>query len=140
MQEITSEMNKLKRQIFRELALLTGVTDIVWQVTSFRTMFEVGSLRLIHGKITILPVDRDTPEQQRGLLQVAPFRNGNLPDQDLFYGFMGSVSPPTLTLLPGLMISLLIAGAGKSVFWYVDLLIFPSSSLRTGVDQFHDYR
>ena len=66
-------------------------------------MFEVGSLRLIHGKITILPVDRNTPEQQHGLLQVAPFRNGNLQDQDLFYGFMGSVSLPTSTLSQELM-------------------------------------
>ena len=60
-------------------------------------MFEDGSLRLTHGKITILPLDRDTPERQRGLLEVAPFRNGSRPDQDLFYGFMGNVSPPTST-------------------------------------------
>ena len=43
-------------------------------------MFEDGSLRLTHGKITILPLDRDTPERQRGLLEVAPFRNGSRPD------------------------------------------------------------
>jgi len=96
------------------------MTKIVWQVTSYRKMFKIGSLRLIPGKITILPVDRDTPERQPGLLQVALFRNGNLPDQDLFCGFMANVSPPTPTALQGLMVSPLIAGAGKSVFWYVD--------------------
>ena len=100
---MASEMNKSKRQIVLKLALLTGITEIVWQVTSYSAMFEVGSLRLIHGKTTILPVDCDTVEQQRGLLEVAPFRNGNLPDQDLFYGFMGSVSHLTSTFLQGLM-------------------------------------
>ena len=53
-------MNKSKRQIFHQLALLTGMTEIVWQVTSYSKMFGVGSLHLIHGKITILPVARDT--------------------------------------------------------------------------------
>ena len=67
-------------------------------------MFEDGCPRLIHGKITILPLDRDTWEQRRGLLEEAFFRNGNRPDQDLFYGFMGNVSPPTRTLLQRLMI------------------------------------
>ena len=93
---MASEMNKSKRQIFHKLALLMGIIEVVWQVTSYRKMFDDGSLRLTHGKITILPVARDTPERQRGLLPAAPFRNGNCPDQDLFYGFMGSVSPPTL--------------------------------------------
>ena len=104
-QEIASEMNKSKRQIFSSnLPLLTGITEIVWQVTSYRKMFEDGSLRLTHGKITILPLDRDTPERQRGLLEVAPFRNGNRLDQDLFYGFMGNVSPPTSTHSQGLIV------------------------------------
>jgi hypothetical protein len=83
-------------------------------------MFEDGSLHLIRGKITILPLDRDTPERHRGLLRVALFRNGNCPDQDLLCGFMANVSPSTPTALQGLMVSPLIAGAGKSVFWYVD--------------------
>jgi hypothetical protein len=83
-------------------------------------MFEIGFLHLIHGKITILPVDRDTPELQRGLSEAAPSRNGNHPDPDPFYGFMGNVSPLTPSLLQGLTISLLIAGAGKSVLWYVN--------------------
>jgi hypothetical protein len=110
---MASEMNKSKRQIVLKLALLTGITEIVWQVTSYSAMFEVGSLRLIRGKITILPVDCDTQEQQRGLLQVAPFRNGNLPDQDLFCGFMGSVSHPISALSQGLMIITYDSGRRK---------------------------
>jgi hypothetical protein len=85
------------------LPLLTEVTEIIWQVTSYSTMFEVGSPHLIHGKTTILPVDHDTPELRRGLLKAVPSRNGNLLDQDPFYGFMGNVSPPTSTLFQGLM-------------------------------------
>jgi hypothetical protein len=76
-------------------------------------MFEDGSLHLIHGKITILPVDRDTPERHRGLFQVALFRNGNRPDQDLFYGCMGSVSPLTPTPSQGLMGFTPDSGRGK---------------------------
>ena len=117
-------MNKSKRQIFHKLVLLTGITEIVWQVKSYSKMFGVGSLHLIHGKITILPVARDTREQQRGLLHVTHFRNGKIPDQDLFYGFMGSVSPPATTLPQELMVLSLTAGAGKSVFWYVNSLVF----------------
>jgi hypothetical protein len=80
-------------------------------------MFEVGSLHLIHGKITILLVDRDTVERQRGLSEATPSLIGNRLDQDRFYGFTGNVSPPTSTLFQVLMASSLIAGAGKSVLW-----------------------
>jgi hypothetical protein len=67
-------------------------------------MFEDGSLHLIHGKITILPLNRNMLEQQRGLLEVTPFWNGNRLDQDPFYGFMANVSPPTSTLSQGLIV------------------------------------
>ena len=100
-QEIASEMNKSKRQIFHKSTLLTKITEVIVQMTSYTIMFKDGSHRLIHGKITILPVNRDTRERHRGLLEVAFFRNGNRPDQDFFYGFMGSVSPPTTTLSQG---------------------------------------
>jgi hypothetical protein len=53
------------------------------------------------------------PEQQRGLSEVAPSRNGNRLEQDHSYGFMGSVSPPTLTLLQGLMVSFPDSGRRK---------------------------
>ena len=95
------------------LSLLTGIAQIAWQVTNYSKMSDVGSLHLIRGKIIILPVDRDTPEQQRGLLHVTPFRNGKIPDQDLFYGFMGSVSPPATTLPQELMAFIPDSGSRK---------------------------
>ena len=106
-------MNKSKRQIFCKLALLTGITEIVWQVTSYSKMFEVGSHRLIHGKTTILPVDHDTPGRQRGSLQVAPFQNGSRPGQDPFYGSMGNVSLPTSIFSQGVTIFTPDSGRGK---------------------------
>ena len=106
MHEMANEMNKSKRQIFREKLLLPiGTTEIVWQVTSYSRMFEVGSLHLIHGRITILPANRDTLAQQRGLSKAAPSQNGNHPDQVPFYGFTGNVSPPSPVFLQILMVS-----------------------------------
>ena len=81
------------------LLLLTGITDVVWQVTSYSMMFEGGSLHLIHLKTTISPVNRNTLGQQNGLSKATPSRNGNRPDQVPFYGFMGNVSSSTCTLL-----------------------------------------
>jgi hypothetical protein len=95
---MASEMNKSKRKISCQFAIGDG-TEVVWQAISYSKMFDVGFLHLIHGKITILPVNRDTPKRQRGSLEVASSRNGNRPDQDPFCGFMGNVSPPTSTLL-----------------------------------------
>jgi hypothetical protein len=86
------------------------------QATSYK-MFEVGSLHLIHGKITTLPVNRDTRERLSGLSKALPSQNGNRPDQVRFYGFTGNVRPPTPALSKGLMVFSLIAGAGKSVVW-----------------------
>ena len=62
-------------------------------------------------------MDRDTLEQQRGSSEVAPSRNGNRPDQILFYGFMGNVSCTIPALSQELMVFPPIAGAGKSVLW-----------------------
>jgi hypothetical protein len=99
------------------LPLLTGITEAVWQVTSYSKRLEVGSVHLIRGKTTISRVNRDTPERQHGLPKAAPSRNGSLPDRVPFYGFMANVSLPTSMLSHKLIVSLLIAGAGKSVFW-----------------------
>jgi hypothetical protein len=86
-------------------------------VTSYSKRFEIGSVHLIRGKPTISRVDHDTPERQHGLPKAAPSRNGNRPDRVPFYGFMGNVSLPTSVLSHKLIVFLLIAGAGKSVFW-----------------------
>ena len=78
-----------------------GIAEVVWQVTSYNKMFEVGSLHLIHGRTTISLADRDTAERQRGLSEVVPSRNGSHPIQVLFYGFMANVSSPTLYAFVG---------------------------------------
>src|SRR6266446_4175286 len=87
-------MNKAKREIIHGVSLLTGITEVVWpwQVTNYRKMFEIGSLRPIHGRIITLPANRDTRERQHGLSEAAPSRNGSRPDQVHYYGFMESVS------------------------------------------------
>ena len=94
-------MNKSKCEIFIKLSLLIGIAEVVWQMTSYSKMFEVGSLHLIHGRTTIPPADRDTAERQRGLLEVAPFRNGRHLVQGPFYGSMENVSSPTLYAFAG---------------------------------------
>jgi hypothetical protein len=99
-------------------------------VTSYRKTFEVGFLHLIRGKIRILPVIRDTLEQQRGLLEAAPSRNGNRPGQVPSYGYMVNVGLPTPMLSQGLMIlplTLLDSGGGKErslVGLFFDIFVF----------------
>ena len=72
---------------------------IVWQVKSCDKIFAVGYLRLTHGKITILPVDRGIPGPGRGSHKATHSQNGKQPDRVHFYGFMANVSfRPKLTL------------------------------------------
>ena len=95
-------------------------------MTGSKKIFEVGCLHLIRGKITTLRVDHDTPERQRGLLEATPSRNGNRLDQAHFYGFMGNVSlqPLDLAATDSFPLPPMIAGAGKSILWYVDPSIY----------------
>ena len=124
---MASEINKSKRKILREMAIATGMTEVGSQVTRYSKTFENGSLHPVRGKITILPVTRDRADRQHGLSEAAPSRSGNHPDQVPFYGFMGNVSGLIPTLSQELtMIRSMIAGAGKSVLWYVDRPIFRS--------------
>ena len=101
-----------------------GIAKVVWQMTRYSKMFEVGSLHLIHGRVTISLADPDSAERQSGLSEAAPSRNGRHLAQVLIYGFMENVSSPTFTLSRGLIALPLIAGAGKSVIWYVNLAIY----------------
>ena len=91
-------------------------------------MYEIGSVHLIRGKITISPVDCDTSVQRHGLSKAESSQNGNYPDQVHSYGFMANVSPPTLMLSQTDVFSP-IAGAGKSVLWCVISSIFRSLEL-----------
>ncbi len=82
-----------------KVSMLTGITEAAWpwQVTNYSNIFKVGSLRLIHGRIIMLPANRDTREQERGSSEAAPSRNGSRPDQVHYYGFMANVSSSILT-------------------------------------------
>jgi hypothetical protein len=51
LQQMTSDMNRSRRQSFPMSQLLAERAEFVWQVTSWRKIFEIGSPRLIHGKI-----------------------------------------------------------------------------------------
>jgi hypothetical protein len=116
-----------------------GIAEVVWQMTSYSKMFEVGSLHLIHGRTTISPADRDTAERQRGLSEAAPSRNGRHPVQVLFYGFMENVSSQPFTLSQGLIALPFNSGCRKERH----LVCQPSAiyvSRTNSVGQFHDHR
>jgi|SRR6267142_250565 len=106
---------------------LPEINGIVRQVTSCSKIFAVGSLPLIHGKTTILPADRGTTGPGRGSFEGTRSRNGKHMDRIPSYGYMANVCVrPSLSLqshgrTDGL--TFLVAGAGKSVLWYVDPLI-----------------
>jgi hypothetical protein len=98
---------------FGKLAPLTGVTEVLSQVTGYSKTFEVGSPHPIRGKITILRVTRDRAERQRGLSEAARSRSGNHPDQAPFYGFMGNVRALIPTFPQELMVFLTYSGCWK---------------------------
>ena len=95
-----------------KVSLLTAVTEVVWpwQVTNYSKMFEIGSLRLTHGRIIILPANRDTRDQQRGLSEAASSRSGSRPDEIHYYGFMENVCSPIRTPSQWLIVYLLDSG------------------------------
>jgi hypothetical protein len=117
-------VNELNRQFLSEhFAVLPGSAEIVWQVTSCRGIFEAGSPPQIHGKITTSPVDHGTKRPGRGLLTARHSQNGNLLDRVPSCGLMGNVSHYlALTLSQTLMVFPFVAGAGKSVLWYANVI------------------
>ena len=102
---MATEMHKSKCEIssYKSCRCRWESLRVVWQMTGYSRIFEVGSLRLIRGGTTILPADHDTAERQRGLSGTAPSQNGCHPVQVLFYGSMENVSSPTFTLSRGLI-------------------------------------
>jgi hypothetical protein len=109
------------------LRYLAGITEIVWQV-----IFTVGYHHLTLGRITIMPANHATPGLEHGSSRERYSQNGKrLRPRVPFYGFMGNVRQfPALTLLQRLNFFVFVAGAGKSVFWYVKLLISPSREFK----------
>ena len=93
------------------------------QVRSCSKTFKAGSLPLIHGKITTSPGNRATTGPRSGSFMGTRSRNGNCPDRVRFYGFMANVrylSPSHISQT--LMTSPFVAGAGKSILWYVHFM------------------
>jgi hypothetical protein len=60
LQTVAGGINKLKRQLVSNVALVIAKTEIIWQVTSCKQIFENGSLLPIHGKISMQPANRGT--------------------------------------------------------------------------------
>ena len=77
---------------FLALPLLIGNTEIAFQVISCRGIFEIGSLPLIPGKITTLPVNTTTKGPRRGSSGATHSQNGNHLVRVPSSGSTGSVS------------------------------------------------
>ena len=80
----------------------------------------------MHGKITTSHAARGTQGRQRGLSKVMPSHNGRCLDRALrvFSGFMVNVRIcKSRKLSPKLMVPSLVAGAGKTILWYGNLVI-----------------
>jgi hypothetical protein len=71
---------------------LTGISEIVRQVTNYSKTFSTGYCHLILGRTTTSPASRATPGLQRGLLRETLSWNGKrlIPRVPL-YGYMGNV-------------------------------------------------
>ena len=93
-------------------------------------IFETGCLLPTHGKIITLPGDLVIVGPGSGSLKAVYSQNGKDLGRVPYSGYTGNVSrlPTTLTLsqADGSPISIFVAGAGKSVIWYVIPLVFPS--------------
>jgi len=69
-------------------------------------------------------MNRATRRPQSGSFKAKLTQHGDRMEGALSYGSMGNVSYcPTVKLSQGLM-DPFVAGAGKSVFWYVNISIF----------------
>ncbi len=75
----------------------------------------------------MLLADCTTKGPQRGSLKATRSQNGNHPVRVRFCGSTGNVSRRTaLSFVKIDSSSRFVAGAGKSVLWYVSLPLFPS--------------
>jgi hypothetical protein len=87
-------------------------------------IFEAGSPLPIHGKTITLLAGLDTVGPRIGSFKARHFQSGNCPDQVPFFGFMGNVSDHSIFSFSWRIDSRpSVAGAGKSVLWYVGLSI-----------------
>jgi hypothetical protein len=84
-------------------------------------MFEIGYQLPILGKIITSPGNQDVMERRNGSFRTTRSQNGKRPIWDPFCGFTENVCChlaftcfQRLTVFP-----LLLAGAGKTVLWYI---------------------
>ena len=91
MQKLASDINKSKRQPFIDVAI-SGIAEILWQVTNWSRIFEDGCHRPTHGRTTTLPASHATVGLRHGSFRTTRTRNGkHLRPRVPFYGFMGNV-------------------------------------------------
>lgn len=105
-------------------------------------MFYVGYPLQILGRITASPATCVTKGLQSGSLSLRAPRsqNGEYPVLVPSCGFTGNVRCcPTLMLLWRLIDFLIIAGAGKGVFWYVKFRYFHLGNRTYQFGQFRNY-
>ena len=75
------------------------------------------------GKTTTAPENHTTEKHRPGLSMEIPMENGNRLSQILFCGFTESVR--VCVFYPSILLRrdfAFVAGAGKSILWYVNLL------------------
>jgi hypothetical protein len=92
MHQVASDLNKAKREPFLKLWYLTGITEIVQQVTAYRKIFSGGYYHLIRGRIIKLPAKHTIAGLQSGSFMATRFQNGKrLKSRVHLYGSMGNV-------------------------------------------------
>ena len=120
-------MNEAERVLFSiySVCIDDRGTEPDLQVTKCDGTSGVGFHLRTHGKITRLLVNLSMMEPEHGGFMVKLMRNGNLLVQAPFYGSMENVSIYFLIVSLKLIIfAFVLAGAGKSVIWYVNFPVY----------------
>ncbi|SRR6266851_6805592 len=118
-------MNRSKRQLFISLTMLPiRNTETVSQVTRYNKTCEIGSLHLIHGKITT-SLKNLTLGPPPGSSSATPSRSGSSLVQAPSYGFTENLGISNPYAFAGADIALIpfafVAGARKTVLWWVNI-------------------
>ena len=123
MQQTATEVDQVKRMSSPNRIDTRNVAQKSSQGIKYDKIFVDGSPHQIHPRTITLPVALITREPQLGFFKAAYIRNGNRHLR--FSGSMENVSlyfTPYLTSSDGISC---IAGAGKSILWFVNpLLLF----------------
>lgn len=111
----------------------------------YKIVFDVGCPRQIRGRTTIPLVKRIILALPNGLLKVLSSGNGNR--LVVFSGSMVVVRESSSFVLPLLIVLYVVAGSGKSVLWYVLLLLqlfflgtFMLSTSSSIIEELHNMR